>query len=109
MTNSPKSWDPHEVRVAVAKIQGLVDEFASDLSGDGVRQELDKVVEETIGPAETGVEEVGERVGLLLYGAAILGAAGFALAAELGRETGTEVRAMAGEALNTWLDSELAA
>jgi hypothetical protein len=110
MANTPHSWDPHAVRVAVAKIQGLVDGFVSDLSGEGVRNELGKVVEETIGlEGEAGIEEVGRRVGLLFYGAAILGAAAFALAAELGRETRTEVRAMAGEALNTWLDISLAA
>lgn len=105
---SAQCSDPHAVRVAVATIQGLVDGFVSDLSGEGVRNELEKVVAETVGPErQADIDEVRRRVALLLYGAAIVGAAGFALAAELGRETRTEVRAMAGEALNTWLDSSL--
>jgi ABC-type branched-subunit amino acid transport system permease subunit len=80
---------------------GLVDGFASDLPGEGFRDELESVAE------ELGIDELGDRVALLLCGAAIVGAAGLALAAELGRETREEVRAMAGEAVNTWLDSPL--
>jgi hypothetical protein len=98
MSRAP-SWDTHSIRVAVAQIQGLIEGFVSDVSGDGFRRELEKVT------AELGSEEVGDRVGLLLYAAAIVGAAGFSLAAELGREGRGEVRAMAGEAVNTWLDA----
>jgi hypothetical protein len=97
MSSTPL-WESHDVRVAVAQIQGLVDGFASDASGDGFRRELEVVI------AESGDEDVGERVARLLYGAAIVGAAAQALAAELGRAHRTEVRAMTGDAVNTWLD-----
>ena len=95
------SWDTRSVRVAIAQVQSLVDGFVSDLSGDGFRAELDKVIGEALGTRdELRVEEVR----LLLYGAAIVGAAGFALAAELGRHDRADGRAMAGDAINTWLD-----
>lgn len=96
------SWDSRSVRVAIAQVQSLVDGFVSDLSGDGFRAELDTVIDEALGSREqVSVDEVR----LLLYGAAIVGAAGFALAAELGRHDRVELRAMAGDAMNTWLDA----
>jgi hypothetical protein len=98
LSNVPQGWDPHAVRVAVARIQGLVDGFVSDFSGEGFRREVESVIGEAI--------DSREDVALLLYGAAILGAASLALASELGRESQTEVRAMAGQAVNTWLDGE---
>jgi hypothetical protein len=98
MSSTP-TWDSHAIRVAVAQIQGLVDGFASDASGDGFRRELEAVI------AESGGEDLGERIAVLLYGAAIVGAAAQSLAAELGRADRTEVRAMAGDAVNTWLDA----
>lgn len=97
------SWDPHAVRLAFAQAQSLVDGFVDDLSSEGFRAELENVLGEAVGPL--GSEELRDRVALLLYGAAILGAAGLALGAELGHKTRAEVRAMAGEAVNTWLDA----
>jgi hypothetical protein len=99
------TWDQHDVRVAVAQIQGLVDGFSRDLSGAGFRAELEKVVGEAF-PAGAEPNPDG-RVALLLYGAAIVGAAGLSLATELalGREDRDDVRAMIGDAVNAWLDS----
>jgi hypothetical protein len=104
----PQAWDPHAVRVAVAQVQSLADGFVSDLSGESFRTELEKVLTEAIEPAaETGSEELGNRIALLLYGAAIVGAAGLGLSAELGRTTRSEVRAMVGQAIDAWLESPL--
>jgi hypothetical protein len=101
------SWDEHAVRLAFAQAQSLVDGFVSDLSTESFRVELEKVIAEALGPAEQSLsDELRDRVGLLLYGSAILGAAGLALGAELGGKTRADVRAMAGEAVNTWLDAE---
>ena len=103
------SSDSHAVRVAVAQIQGLVDGFVRDSSGEGFRQELDRVIAEAIDPyVHCGTDEIRRRVALLLYGAALVSAGGLALAAELGRETRTEVQAMVGQALDAWLDHPLA-
>lgn len=98
-TNSP--WDAHAVRVAVSQIQSLVDGFASDFTGDGFRDALASVTRELV------TESVDERVALLLYGAAVVGAASLSLAAELGRSTTADVRAATGQAVNTWLDGPL--
>jgi hypothetical protein len=92
------SWDNRSIRVAIAQIQSLVDGFVDDR----FRAELDVVIDEALGSRqEVPIEEVR----LLLYGAAIVGAAGFALAAELGRHDRGELRAMAGDAMNTWVDA----
>jgi hypothetical protein len=99
LSSLPQSWDPHAIRVAVARIQGLVDGFVSDFSGAGFRREVESVIGEAI--------DSQEDIALLLYGAAILGAASLALASELGHESHTEVRAMTGQAVNTWLDGPL--
>jgi len=104
-STTPQAWDRHAVRVAVAQVQSLVEGFNRDLSGERFRQELETVLDEAF-PAG-GPGEADDRVALLLYAAAIVGAAGLSLADELalGRMDRAEVRSLVGEAINAWLDS----
>lgn len=102
MAEQPQSWDTEKVMLAYSDAIGLVEALDADRTGDAYRQELARIAEWRLEPAE-GDEDFFNRLAYVLYGSALFGLGALKGVEAEGKISREEALARISQSVDKWL------